>query len=187
MASIGLAMSFTMQTIRHATLDDAEALAALGRDTFVETFGHLYPPQDLSDYVATAYDVGRIRADLAHPDKATWLMESGGAPVGYALAGPCDLPHDDVSSEDRELKRLYILASHRGGGAGSRLLAKVFAWMDQPEPRTQWIGVWSGNDRAQKLYARHGFTKVGEYIFPVGRVRDQEFILRRLASDPRPA
>lgn len=42
-----------------------------------------------------------------------------------------------------------------------------------------WVGVWSGNLKAQKLYAAHGFEKAGEYQYPVGRWLDDEFILRR--------
>ena len=45
--------------------------------------------------------------------------------------------------------------------------------------RDVWIGVWSENHGAQRLYARHGFEKVGEYEFKVGQTRDHEFILRR--------
>jgi len=39
--------------------------------------------------------------------------------------------------------------------------------------------VWSENFGAQRFYARYGFSKVGTYEFPVGQVRDLEFILRR--------
>ena len=45
--------------------------------------------------------------------------------------------------------------------------------------RPLWIGVWSENLGAQKLYGRHGFVKAGEYEFHVGKTRDREFILRR--------
>ena len=55
-------------------------------------------------------------------------------------------------------------------------------WLERDGPRTLWIGVWSENHGAQRFYTRHGFARVGEYQFPVGRVRDHEFILRR---DPR--
>ena len=36
-------------TLRPATPADAEALAALGRDSFVAAFGHLYRPEDLAE------------------------------------------------------------------------------------------------------------------------------------------
>ncbi len=59
------------------------------------------------------------------------------------------------------------------------LLAEALAWLERDGPRALWISVWSENHGAQRFYARHGFLKVGEYEFPVGRVRDREFILRR--------
>jgi ribosomal protein S18 acetylase RimI-like enzyme len=169
----------TTPTIRRATPDDAEALSRIAAATFTETFGHLYPPEDLSDFLAEVYAVSKARADLADPARAVWLVESGGEVVGHALAGPCDLPHPEVTPACGELKRLYILKAHQGGGVGSRLLAETLAWLERDGPRRLWIGVWSENYGAQRLYGRMGFQKVGEYEFPVGRTRDREFILSR--------
>ncbi|HRD29752.1 MAG TPA: GNAT family N-acetyltransferase [Caulobacter sp.] len=166
-------------TIRRATPADAEALSHIGAETFTETFGHLYPPQDLADFLVYAYNLDRTRADLADPAKASWVVEADGAVVGYALAGPCDLPHEEVTPACGELKRLYVLKAFQGGGTGSRLLAEVLAWLEKDGPRPLWIGVWSENFGAQRLYGRMGFDKVGEYAFAVGQTLDREFILRR--------
>lgn len=170
----------TSLTIRRATLDDAAALSRIGIETFDETFGHLYPPEDLARFFASAYGLEKTRRDLADPDKAAWLVESDGKVVGHALAGPCDLPHPDVTPSCGELKRLYILKAYHGGGTGTRLLNTVFDWLLEKGPRTLWIGVWSENYGAQRLYGRMGFEKVGDYIFPVGATQDREFILRKL-------
>ena len=51
--------------------------------------------------------------------------------------------------------------------------------LDHRPGRRLWIGVWSKNFGAQRFYERLGFAKVGEYEFPVGQTRDQEFILSR--------
>jgi hypothetical protein len=75
--------------IRRADAGDADALAALGARTFVESFGRLYPPADLEQYLAEAYDPKRLRAELSDPRRAAWLAEVAGAPVGYAQEGPC--------------------------------------------------------------------------------------------------
>lgn len=166
-------------TLRRAGPDDAEILAALGARTFAETFAHLYPPHHLETFLASAYGLARIEADLAHPQKATWLLEKDGEAVGYALAGPCDLPHPEATAADGELKRIYVLKAHQGGGEGSRLLNAALEWLEQDGPRRLWIGVWSENHGAQRLYGRKGFDKVGEYFFPVGETQDLEFILRR--------
>jgi GNAT superfamily N-acetyltransferase len=166
-------------TIRRAEPADAGALVEIGQATFAETFGHLYPPDDLAAFLADAHSLTRARADLADPAKAVWLVETDGGVVGYAVAGPCHLPHPEVTPACGELERLYLLASHQGGGAGARLLGEVLAWLERDGQRQLWIGVWSENYGAQRLYARHGFAQVGTYEFVVGQTRDHEFILRR--------
>jgi diamine N-acetyltransferase len=168
--------------IRRAGSADAEALSQLGAETFRETFAHLYAPEDLAAFLAEAYGLERTRADLADPDKAHWLVEADGQPVGYALAGPCGLPHPEVTPACGELKRFYLLKAWQGGGLGRRLFANIMEWLEAQGPQAIWIGVWSENFGAQRFYAREGFEKIGEYGFPVGRTVDREFILRRSAQ-----
>lgn len=168
-------------TIRRAGPADAEALAEIGARTFTETFGHLYPPQDLAQFLEEAYAPERTRRDLADPDKAGWLVEAGGEVVGYAQAGQCALPHPEVTPACGELKRFYLVKAWQNGGLGRRLFAETMAWLLRDGPRDVWIGVWSENHGAQRFYGRHGFTRVGEYGFPVGNIVDREFILRRPA------
>ncbi|HZZ66956.1 MAG TPA: GNAT family N-acetyltransferase [Phenylobacterium sp.] len=165
--------------IRRAGPADAETLAAIGAETFVETFGHLYPPPDLAQFLAEAYALERTRADLADPAKAAWLVEADGEAVGYALAGPCGLPHAEATPDCGELKRIYFRKAWQGGGLGARLFEETLAWLQARGPRTVWIGVWSENHGAQRFYARRGFEKVGEYGFEVGATVDREYILRR--------
>lgn len=178
----------TRAVIRRAVPDDIDALSALGARTFVETFvegfGIPYPPDDQAAFIDAAFGRETIRARLADPAQAWWAAEADGGLVAYANAGPNGLPHPDARPGETELKRLYVAREAQGCGLGSRLLAAALGWMDAQGdgahgPRTQWIGVWSGNLKAQKLYAAHGFDKVGEYLFPVGSWNDQEFILRR--------
>jgi ribosomal protein S18 acetylase RimI-like enzyme len=170
--------------IRRAGVDDAPTLARLATATFVETFGHLYPDEDLQAFLAEAYAVDKQATILGHPDYAVWLLEHDGLAVGHAAAGPCGLPHDEVQAGDGELKRLYVLAAHQNSGWGGRLFRCAEDWLLRDGPRTLWIGVWSENFGAQRFYVRHGFERAGSYEFPVGRVRDLEYILRRPARRP---
>ncbi|WP_045764650.1 GNAT family N-acetyltransferase [Xanthomonas albilineans] len=165
--------------IRRARLDDAEAVTRIATATFSETFGHLYPESELRAFLAEAYSLARAQLVLTHPDYALWLVEHDGAVIGHAAAGPCGLPHAQVRPGDGELKRLYLLRAYQNSGWGSRLLEAALTWLERDGPRTLWVGVWSENLGAQRFYARYGFEKVGTYEFPVGQVRDLEFILRR--------
>lgn len=170
-------------TTRRAGPADAEALARIGAETFTETFGHLYAPHDLAQFLSEAYGLERTRADLADPAKASWLVEADGEAIGYASAGPCGLPHPDVTPACGELKRFYFRKRWQNGGLGRGLFDEVMAWLQRDGGRTIWIGVWSENHGAQRFYARHGFEKAGEYGFAVGATVDHEFILRRPAMN----
>jgi ribosomal protein S18 acetylase RimI-like enzyme len=168
-------------TLRRATEADAPRLARIGAATFIETFGHLYPAEDLQRFIASNYSEEAARRTLADPVQAAWLLELDGEPIGHALAGPCSLPHPEVRDGDGELKRLYVLRAHHNGGKGARVFDEVLHWLERDGPRTLWIGVWSENLGAQRFYARYGFERVGDYDFVVGNIRDHEFILRRTA------
>jgi GNAT superfamily N-acetyltransferase len=168
--------------IRRAAAGDADVLAALGAQTFVESFGHLYSPQDLQAFLDESHAPAAYARLLADPAYALWLAEDDdGRAVGYALAGPSGLPHADVQPGDGELKRLYMVAGAQGGGMGARLFEAALAWLERDGPRQLWISVWSENHGAQRFYGRYGFEKAGEYEFIVGQQRDHEFIFRRHA------
>ncbi len=170
--------------IRRAVATDAAVLAELGARTFVESFGHLYSAGDLQAFLDESHSVEAYATLLASPLYATWLAirrdEAGGdEAIGYALAGPCGLPHADVRPEDGELKRLYVGSTAQGSGVGAKLFEQALAWLERNGPRTLWISVWSENYGAQRFYARYGFEMAGEYEFIVGRQRDREFMYRR--------
>ena len=165
--------------IRRATAADAETLSVLSRDTFVETFGHCYTADDLRHYLDTTYDPQRYAMQIEESGCAIWLLEDDGVAIGYVMAGPCKLPHADVRPGDMELMRLYVRRELQNGGHGARLFAQAMEWIAANGPKSCWLGVWSENPGAQRFYQRHGFDKVGEYLYEVGTARDLEFIFRR--------
>ena len=54
----------------------------------------------------------------------------------------------------------------------------AISWLDARFDHL-YVGVYSENFRAQELYRRYGFEKVGEYRFMVGNHADLEWIMRR--------
>jgi ribosomal protein S18 acetylase RimI-like enzyme len=175
--------SGTAPQIHRATVGDATALAELGTATFVETFGHLYPREDLEQFLCESHSVTRWGQLLGDPAVAAWLAAiSGTAPVGFILAGSCKLPVTGLEQRAGEIRQLYVRASHQGLRLGTRLLETALDWLAANGRSPVYVGVWSENVGAQRLYQRYGFEKIGEYFFPVGRTRDREFILKR--SDP---
>lgn len=169
--------------IRRAVPGDAEALSTLAARTFLETFvdgfGIPYPQVDRDAYVAEKLAPEIFAARIADPAFGVWIAEQGGEAAGFAVAGPNGLPHADAVAGDLELKQLYLTNAAQGRGLGGVLFKAALDWMEARDPAAIWIGVWSGNEKAQRLYAALGFEKAGEYRFAVGNWLDEEFILRR--------
>lgn len=173
----------TESIIRPARNEDAQALADLGRETFIDTFvtGFRipYPEADLTAFLDASFNAETIRTKLAEPGAAWWVAEREGELLAFANTGPNTLPHPDGEAGHAELRRLYVSKAAQGLGLGTKLLALSLEWMEANTTGPLWIGVWSGNLKAQKLYAAYGFEKAGEYQYPVGAWLDDEFILRR--------
>jgi ribosomal protein S18 acetylase RimI-like enzyme len=167
-------------TIRRAAADDAPILASLGAETFSASFGHLYSSEDLQAFLAGSHSVDAWARTLADPSRAVWVAELGPAtPIGFITVGACKLPVEKREPAAGEIQQLYVLAKHHNLRLGSRLMGIGLDWLETQGRTPVYIGVWSQNFAAQRFYGRHGFNKVGEYGFPVGKTVDREFILKR--------
>jgi ribosomal protein S18 acetylase RimI-like enzyme len=169
--------------LRRAQLKDAVPLAALGAQTFADTFAHLYPPQDLAAFITNHQSVNTYTKLLGDSNVGIWLADvDEHEAVGFVSAGKCKLPVKDLDPRAGEIRQLYVLKSFHGHGLGSRLLQLALTWLEERAYEPLYVGVWSENFGAQRLYERYGFRKCGEYEFPVGETRDRDFILERRRS-----
>ena len=163
---------------RNARAEDAAALAAFSRDTFVETFGHLYPPEDLAAFLAAKYGTEIQGQEIADETLLYRLAFESDALVGYCKTGPMSLPVDPGAAKALELHRLYVATRVKGAGVARTLMDEALAWARAQGAEAMYLGVWENNRRAQAFYRRYGFEHVGEHGFMVGRVRDHDFIWR---------
>lgn len=65
-------------------------------------------------------------------------------------------------ADEAELLTIVLAPAIRGDGHGRRLLGEHLTALSFAGIRTVHLEVDEGNDAAFRLYARHGFTKVGE-------------------------
>lgn len=167
-------------TVRQAIPGDLHALVALSQKTFTDKFGHLYHPEDLATFLEESHGEAAYRGYLASPENFVRVAEYGGGKLGaYLLCSPLSLPAEEALPGAVEMKRLYVDTPLQGKGLGSRFVDEALAWAHQQRAPEMYLSVYSENFGAQRLYARYGWEKVGEFIFPVGRHEDLEFLLRK--------
>lgn len=115
----------------------------------------------------------RWATPLDTPDwRRVWALFEDSRVVGSVYLAGGGLP----SMLHRADCGIGIERPHRGRGLGRALMNEAIAWA-RAEPRLSWIdlGVFEGNDRAEKLYLSLGFERVGRTpdLFRVdGRVID---------------
>jgi ribosomal protein S18 acetylase RimI-like enzyme len=166
-----------MIAYRDAMPGDGEALAAMARAAFTDTFGHLYAAADLNAFLDDAFGPDGLPSQIGHPDFTIRLGLDDGAIIGFAKIGPVGFP-GEWPSDAVELYQLYVASSHLGAGVGPVLMDWTIATAGNRGARELILSVYVDNHRAKAFYARYGFIDIGRYDFPVGDTIDEDRIMR---------
>jgi len=163
--------------VREASDADAEALALIGAATFLETFAGILPGPAIVTHCARQHANETYRKYLTAGARA-WLAEAqpGGAPIGYAMLTPPDLP--GMRDGDGELKRIYALSRFHGSGLGASLMQAVIN-AGTPVFDRLLLGVYKYNARAIAFYTRNGFDQIAERQFDVGGTLCEDIVLAK--------
>ncbi len=161
---------------RDARPEDGAALAAMGAQSFTDTFAHLYNRQDLAAFLESTFGPDGLPAQIGDPDYRIRVAVDGDAIAGFAKIGPCHLPSPPVAEGAAELHQLYVLKPWHGGGIASTLMDWVMATVRADGASHLVLSVFSENHRAKRFYARYGLVEIGAYGFQVGDQIDDDRI-----------
>jgi ribosomal protein S18 acetylase RimI-like enzyme len=164
-------------TYRDGRVEDGAALDRLFDTVFCDTFAHLYLAEDLDAFL-TSYGIEDWLADLADPDHAYRVAESGGELVGYVKLGPNKLPIE-ASGSTILLDQFYVATEHHGAGIARELMDWAIGEARRRGAKELYLTVFIENHRARRFYERYGFEPVGRYEFMVGNQADEDIIMRK--------
>lgn len=165
-------------TYRDAAASDAAPLRELFAESFLETFGHLYRPSDLQEFLDTN-SLDKWQDNLADPQVAIRVAEMDGELAGFVELAPKKLPYE-TAAPVIELRRLYLRSSAHGRGIGDELMKWALHEANARGAQEIVLSVFIDNHRARRFYERYGFEAVGRYDFMVGSHADEDLILRHV-------
>jgi ribosomal protein S18 acetylase RimI-like enzyme len=166
-------------TIRRCGPGDEIALSIVGQASFLDTFAGILSGKDILGHCVRQHSSEKYSGWLRDGESAVWIaeVEPGQAPVGYLVLTKPDLPLANISPDDAEVKRVYLLSRFRGAGLGRRLMLEAETNVRTRGVRRLLLGVYSGNNAAISFYERLGYKRVGERSFSVGDNIYHDFIL----------
>jgi ribosomal protein S18 acetylase RimI-like enzyme len=171
-------------TFRTALIPDAEAIAALLRQVFTQTYAQAIPPGTLQRYLHQTFSPTALALKLAQPNTLNLIAEANHTIIAFSRVEPQPVPHHPEHAHAAELAKFYVDAEFHGRGLASPLLAETLDAARQRGWRTLWLCVWQHNPRAIAFYRKHGFAQVGHIEVVVEDVVFDDFIMSRSLNPP---
>lgn len=171
-------------TVRRARVDESAAVAELAAETFPLACPPEIDPADVAALVAAELTAARFAARLGDPDQDVLVATDGATLLGYVLLVAGTPTNPEVvaalgSWPAVELSKCYVRSGHHGTGRAAELVAAAADRAVGRGAAGLWLGVSSVNARAQRFYAKHGFTPVGHKDFQVGNRLFRDVVLER--------
>jgi ribosomal protein S18 acetylase RimI-like enzyme len=164
--------------VRPAVAGDEMRLAAVGQASFLEAFAGDLDGNDILAHCAANHSAALYAGWLADVRYRLFLAEApGGAPVGYGVLAPPDLPLPDLGPHDVEIKRIYVLHRFHGQKVGWSLMNAMLTEGRGAGRRRALVGTLGTNARAIAFYGSFGFRLAGERQFRVGRTVCDDVIM----------
>ncbi|MCV7313482.1 GNAT family N-acetyltransferase [Mycobacterium paraffinicum] len=148
---------------------DVQQLADIAARTFPLACPASMAPANIAAFVEANLSPGRFAEYLADPQRAVLTAADDDRIVGYAM-----LIRDGDAAE---LSKIYVAPEHHGSGVATALMDLALATAREWGVRRVWLGVNQANQRAQRFYAKSGFTVSGTRTFQVGAGRENDFVM----------
>jgi len=183
--------------VRPAGPPDAARLARVAAATFALACPPQVTQQSIDTFIADVLSEQCFERYLADPDRDLFLAiadgheaddvdGADGLVTGYAMVVHGEPADPDVQAAltlrpTSELSKIYVRPDHHGAGTSRLLMGAAIEAAQARGAAGVWLGVNQQNERAQRFYARSGFTKVGTKRFLVGARYEDDYVFERPA------
>jgi ribosomal protein S18 acetylase RimI-like enzyme len=166
--------------IRSATVDDAALLSEVAARLFDQAFGAVNEPEDMREYLATAFSPDVQAAELSDAERRTFIaLDDAGSMIGYAMVRRGTRAPGVIAASPGELQRIYVDRPWHGRHVADALMTTCVEQARAWACDVLWLGVFQENPRAIAFYRRSGFVTVGVQTFMLGRDLQHDFVMAR--------
>lgn len=148
-----------MSVIREAIESDIPAIAAVHIESWLQTYGDIFP----SEFLASKTLEQRIagwRDRYARSGCLLLVSETEGRVCGFLHVGPPFV--QDEANDAVELYTIYILTPAKRSGLGRRMCERAFEWAVAHGFKRVVLWALAQNDPARAFYEAMGFELDGE-------------------------
>lgn len=170
--------------MRPATASDVDVLARVAAATFALACPPHMTIERIDAFIDGVLLRSRFEEYLDDGSRRVLLAERSGRPLGYAMLVDAEPSDPDVAAAIRlrptvELSKIYVLPEAHGSGSARLLMEAGLDWARTRHAIGVWLGVNQQNERAQRFYAKSGFTVGGTKRFLVGDRYEDDFVMER--------
>jgi ribosomal protein S18 acetylase RimI-like enzyme len=170
--------------VRPAGPGDAGVLADVAAATFALACPPHTTPEAIATFIADVLSRECFERYLADPERELFLSVADEHVTGYAMVVHGEPTDPDVTAAltlrpTSELSKIYVLPASHGAGTSRLLMAAAIGAAAARGAAGVWLGVNQLNERAQRFYAKSGFSKVGTKRFLVGDRYEDDYVFER--------
>jgi ribosomal protein S18 acetylase RimI-like enzyme len=167
-----------------AAVADLPELAAVAATTFPLACPPSVTPENVAVFIDENLTPSHFAEYLDDPDRLVLVARRDGRMIGYAMLVRGVPDDDDVQRAVTvrpavEISKMYVLPDNHGGGVSAALMTEALNRAPNLDAKAVWLGVNQNNQRAQRFYAKHGFTVNGTKTFRLGSRIENDFVMVR--------
>jgi ribosomal protein S18 acetylase RimI-like enzyme len=167
-----------------ATLAELPELAAVAAATFPLACPPTVTPENVAAFIDENLTQAHFAGYLSDPGRLVLVARHDGRMTGYAMLVR-GVPDDEQVQRavtvlpTVEISKMYVLPDNHGGGVSAALMTEALRRAPDLDARSVWLGVNQNNQRAQRFYAKHGFTVTGTKTFRLGTRVENDYVMVR--------
>jgi ribosomal protein S18 acetylase RimI-like enzyme len=154
-------------TIRRATVDDAELLAQLGTETWINAYITNKSTPTLQSSTALTFRAEQLEQQLADVNTIFLIAEVEHTAAGFAQMRNGEILKSITGPKPLEIERFYIRKTWIGKGVELQLMRSCISYAHKCGFQTIWLSAWKYNEGAKAFYKRWNFCEAGVYYIDI--------------------